>query len=102
MFLCDGCKFKDECSFETGKLEVDPNPNVRRALAVESDPFLILQQTKPIEENKRELVRNLRKDISGAEKKSKLCYYLLETESISFKLEGQSCECDQRRPDLRE
>jgi len=40
---CDGCKYKEECSFKEKKLEVEPIPNVRRALAVENIGFLLLK-----------------------------------------------------------
>lgn len=47
---CDDCKFSSVCTFKTDKLEVDPSPNVRRALAVEPLDFLILEPIKPIEQ----------------------------------------------------
>ncbi len=46
---CDGCKFKDNgCSFKEVKIDVDYIPNVRRGMAVESTPFLILKNKKPL------------------------------------------------------
>lgn len=47
---CDLCKFKDTCKFTKDKLEIDSNPNVRRALAIENESFLILRPNVDIKD----------------------------------------------------
>jgi len=48
---CEGCPLNNgKCEFIESEMELSPNPNTRRALAVEDKAFLILKNTKPIKE----------------------------------------------------